>query len=377
MPESENRTSTYYDKLIQDTSRQLAICNACRYCEGFCAVWDAIEYRKEFSRGDISYLSNLCHDCGECYDVCPFVPPHEFKVDIPAAMSEVRMHTYGEYASPESSARLYDRPLSTAALIGGISFITVIALFLVFGKPSRLFGVLSGSGSFYVILPNIVIDFAGSLLALFFLASWAVSGMKFLRDTSTGGRIGLSPILLAARDGLSGKWMRGGGAGCNYPQREERGSYLKFSLHTMILYGFLLDLLATVSAFIEQDFVGIMPPYPVLSIPVLSGIAGGLLIIAGVTAFLYFDSLESGPKKGDMKTLDRAFMLSLLLTALTGLLLLVLRDSPFMGTMLLIHISVVSTLFITAPYGKFVHLVYRGLAMAKYHQEKADAENSA
>lgn len=377
MPESAHKTRTYYDKLIEDTSRQLAICNACRYCEGFCAVWDAIEYRKEFSTGDISYLSNLCHDCGECFDVCPFVPPHEFNVDIPAALSEVRMHTYKEYASPRSAEKLYEKPLAVAGLIGGLSLIAVFALFVLTGNPSRLFGNIGGLGSFYVILPNIVIDVAGSMLALFFLVTWAVSGRKFLKDVSTGSSVGLIPFVSAIRDGLEGKWMQGGGAGCNYPKKEARGNYLKLTLHTMVLYGFLLDLLATTSAFIEQDFFGTMPPFPVISIPVISGIAGGILIILGASSFLYFDKVEEGPKKKDMELLDRVFLMALLFTAVTGLLLLALRSSTFMGIMLLIHISVVSTLFITAPYGKFVHLVYRSLATAKYHREKADFENSA
>lgn len=377
MHNPESKGNDYYRKLIEDTSRQLAICNACRYCEGFCAVWDAIEYRKEFSSGDVSYLSNLCHDCGECYDVCPFVPPHEFKVDIPSAMSEVRMHTYAEYATPGSAGRLYRNPVRTAGVIALGSLIVVIALYLLTGNSSRALSSITGPGSFYVVLPNIAIDVTSSILVLFFLISWAVSGMKFLKATSTGGKIGFRPLLNAFRDGMEGKWMHGGGAGCNYPEREERGSYLKLSLHSLVMYGFLLDLLATISAFVEQYFFNIMPPYPLLSVPVVSGTAGGLMILVGVSLFMHYDSTREGSKKGDMKLLDRVFMGSLWATAFTGLLLLALRSTPYMGIILLVHISVVSTLFVTAPYGKFVHLVYRGLATAKYHQEKSEFESRA
>lgn len=370
MPESNNGGKPYYERLIAETSRQLSICNACRYCEGYCAVWDAIEYRKEFSKGDISYLSNLCHDCGECFDVCPFVPPHEFNVDIPSTLSEVRMHTYREYASPKSSAGLYERPALTASIIGLASLVSVIVFTFLSGRLNELGKAINSPGSFYVILPNLAIDVAGTFLAIFFIASWTVSGIKFLNDTS-GEKMGAKSLLMALKDGLSGKWMKGGEAGCNYPQRESRGSYLKLTLHSMILYGFLLDLLATSTAFVEQRFFGILPPYPLLSVPVVTGISGGILIIAGVSMFLYHDHHGTSPKKGDMKLLDRVFMLSLLLTAATGLALLALRSTSLMGGLLLIHVSVVSTLFITAPYGKFVHLVYRGLSTAKYHDEKA------
>lgn len=366
---------THYDQLIKETSRQLAICNACRYCEGYCAVWDAIEYRKEFTRGDISYLSNLCHDCGECFDVCPFVPPHEFNVDIPAALSEVRKLTYKEYATPSSSSKLYEKPGRVSVIIGIVSLVVLVLLAYLTGGMGQLGKTISGPGSFYVILPNLVIDIAGTLLALFFIISWLISGSKFLKGTS-GDTISFKSYSSALKDGLSGKWMKGGGAGCNYPDRESRGSYLKVALHSMVLYGFLLDLLATITAFIEQDFFGIMPPFPVLSIPVFSGTAGGLLIISGVSLFLFFDGRHEGSKGAGMKMMDRIFLASLLLTAFTGMLLLVMRATQFMGILFLIHISVVSTLFVSAPYGKFVHLVYRGLSTAKYYEEKSKFETS-
>ena len=50
-----------------EVARILQICNACRYCEGFCAVFPAIEQRRDFTAGDISYLANLCHNCRGCY----------------------------------------------------------------------------------------------------------------------------------------------------------------------------------------------------------------------------------------------------------------------------------------------------------------------
>ena len=49
-----------------EVSRQMQICNACRYCEGFCAVFPAMTRRLEFGQADIHYLANLCHNCGAC-----------------------------------------------------------------------------------------------------------------------------------------------------------------------------------------------------------------------------------------------------------------------------------------------------------------------
>ena len=66
------------------------ICNACRYCEGYCAVFPAMERRLTFSEADINYLANLCHNCAECYYACQYAPPHEFAVNVPKVFAEIR-----------------------------------------------------------------------------------------------------------------------------------------------------------------------------------------------------------------------------------------------------------------------------------------------
>ena len=52
------------EELVEEAQRVLSICNACRYCEGYCAVFPALERRLEFSADDVHYLANLCHNCG-------------------------------------------------------------------------------------------------------------------------------------------------------------------------------------------------------------------------------------------------------------------------------------------------------------------------
>jgi citrate/tricarballylate utilization protein len=53
--------------LVKDGARQMTICNACRYCEGYCAVFPAMEQRRVFTKADLTYLANLCFDCRDCY----------------------------------------------------------------------------------------------------------------------------------------------------------------------------------------------------------------------------------------------------------------------------------------------------------------------
>lgn len=59
-------------------------------------------------------------------------------------------------------------------------------------------------------------------------------------------------------------------------------------------------------------------------------------------------------------------------TSLTGLLLLVLRATPAMGLLLALHIGIVFALFITMPYGKFVHGFHRFVALVRYAKERRE-----
>jgi citrate/tricarballylate utilization protein len=60
----------------------------------------------------------------------------------------------------------------------------------------------------------------------------------------------------------------------------------------------------------------------------------------------------------------------LLLTSVTGLLLLVLREQPIMPALLVVHLAIVLALLVTLPYGKFVHGIYRGAALLKFRREE-------
>jgi citrate/tricarballylate utilization protein len=73
MPETE---------AIESARRALEICNACRYCDDYCVVFRAMEGRRTFSRADLHYLANLCHNCRNCYYACQYAPPHEFDLNL-------------------------------------------------------------------------------------------------------------------------------------------------------------------------------------------------------------------------------------------------------------------------------------------------------
>src|SRR5207247_5775117 len=88
------RPGTHASAILAEADRLMTVCNACRYCEGLCAVFPAMEMRRAFSDGDLNYLANLFHFCGACYTDCQFLPPQEFKVNVPKTFAIVRTESY-------------------------------------------------------------------------------------------------------------------------------------------------------------------------------------------------------------------------------------------------------------------------------------------
>jgi citrate/tricarballylate utilization protein len=139
----------------------------------------------------------------------------------------------------------------------------------------------------------------------------------------------------------------------------------------LVFYGFISATIATISAFILQDGFGQLPPYPIVSVPVIFGAAGGIAMIVGATGMLYLKwRSDRAPADGKTYNLDWLFLLSLDIVSLTGMLLLVLRESALMPALLVIHIATVLALYVSAPYGKFAHFVYRIAALVQNRLEE-------
>jgi citrate/tricarballylate utilization protein len=68
--------------------------------------------------------------------------------------------------------------------------------------------------------------------------------------------------------------------------------------------------------------------------------------------------------------MDRGFLALLFLSSLSGMALLAWRDSGAMTLLLALHLGVVMAIFLTLPYGKFAHGVYRAAALLKWAVEK-------
>ncbi len=349
-----------------------SICNACRYCEGFCAVFPAIERRLSFSEGDLAYLANLCHNCGSCYYACQYAPPHEFQLNFPKMLAEIREETYRKYAWPASFARLFERnglvvSLATAASLALIALATSLAV-----DRSVLFSShADNEGAFYAIIPHGVMASAFGAVFLFVVAALFIGSTRFWRDTEEEARdfVTPGPFAQSVDDALRLKYLGGGGDGCTYP--DDRPSHARKWFHHFTFYGFMLCFTATCVATLYHYALGWHAPYPFTSAPVLLGTLGGAGLLIGPAGLLWLRARRDSAWSAEKRTgMDVAFMVLLFLVSITGLLLLSLRETPAMGALLVVHLATVMALFITLPYGKFVHAVYRFAALVRYHLER-------
>jgi len=346
----------------------MLVCNACRYCEGYCAVFPALERRRTFTAGDLRYLANLCHNCGECLYACQYAPPHEFAVNVPRTLAELRLRSYEQYAWPAALASAFRRHSVPTSLSLAAALIVVMLLLTAATGAIREPAV---PGHFYSVLPHAVMVALFGGVFTFVLVALAVGVVRFRRDTLPGPLRGTRPTYTAVRDALTLRNLHAHGADCTLAGEEARTRWRRW-FHHATFYGFLLCFAATSVAAIYHLVFGWEAPYPYTSLPVALGTAGGLGLLAG-PAGLYWIGRTRDPDTTDpaQRPLDRGFLVLLVLSSLTGLVLLALRETAAMPALLLVHLGVVLALFVTLPYGKFVHGLYRGAALVKSARESS------
>ena len=349
-----------------EADRMLQICNACRYCEGFCAVFPAMTRRIEFTPSTVHYLANLCHNCGACLHACQYAPPHEFGVNIPRVMAQLRKETYMNFAWPRMMGELYKINGVAVALSASVS--VMVFLFLALALNGKFFGGVL-DGNFYAVFPhNTLVLIFGTVFAYAILAM-AIGLTRFWCEMTPGKASGIA-VAEATHDALTLKYLGGGhGDGCN--NEDDEFSLWRKRFHHFTFYGFMLCFAATSVATIYHYLLGLHAPYALNSLPVILGTLGGLGLLVGPVGLLYLN-YRRDPAHGDQsqKPMDRAFIVLLLFISISGLGLLAYRDTVSMSIWLVVHLGFVMGLFLTMPYGKFAHGFYRLAALLKNSIEK-------
>ena len=365
--EGKNSTPTAAGSVLAEARRVMEICNACRYCEGYCPVFPAMERRRAFSDGDLGHLANLCHNCKGCWHACQYAPPHVFGVNLPVTFAELRVETWEEHAWPRSLARLFRRNGFWVSLATALSLAIVLILSMLLTAPGVFTGVHRGAGAFYAVIPYWVMVGLGSLTFGFAVLAMVMGARNYWR-ASGGGPVHLADVGAALKAAATTRHLAGAGTGCN--DVDERFSMGRRHFHLATMWGFLLCFASTSVATVMDHLLGWHAPYSWYSLPVVLGTAGGVGLAAG-TAGLFWLKIraDQAPTVVRHYGMEHAFLALLFFTAVTGLALLFFRHTSAMGGLLAVHLGFVLALFLALPFSKMVHGVYRLLALVREASE--------
>jgi len=358
-------------RILDEADRLMTVCNSCRYCEGLCAVFPAMEMRRAFSDGDLNYLANLCHGCGACYTECQFSPPHEFNVNVPQTLAVARAESYAAYAWPRAFAGSFARNGLVISLIAAFSVAAFIFGFAAFNDRQILLGVHTGAGAFYKLMPHNAMAALFGAVFLYAIAALVMGVRAFWRDIGepVGVKTNIASLFQAMRDAGELRYLDGGGVGCF--NEDDTPTDRRKIFHHLTFYGFGLCFAATCVATLYHYLFAREAPYAWWDLPVVLGTLGGIGLLIGPIGLLA-EKWKRDPVLVDTQRfgMDVAFIAMLFLTSLTGIALLLLRETSAMGPLLALHLGVVFALFVTMPYGKFVHGIYRHVALVRYAQEQ-------
>lgn len=356
--------------ILREARRIMEVCNACRYCGGFCAVFPAMEKRRSFSGGELEYLANLCHDCSGCFHACQYAPPHEFDLNVPKVMAALRAQTYEKYAWPARLGAFFRHNGRRVALLAAASVAATLLLIIIFMGSGPLFGVHRGPGAFYRVVPYAAMVWVPLFMLLFSLSALAIGLVRFIRGTGWHPVRSMRPghIMSAVRDVMILRYLGGGGDGCN--DIDETFSHRRRWLHQAVFYGASSCLVSTTVAALYDHFLDRIAPYAPWSLPVVAGTLGGIALVVGTGGLSWLKlRRDQRPTAASLLGMDGVFAGQLLLVSLSGLLLLMLRETAAMGGLLAVHLGLVAGLFLVLPYGKFIHGVYRFAALVRYAGE--------
>ena len=342
----------------QEARRQIEICNACRYCEGYCAVFPAITRQTAFADGDITQLANLCHNCRGCYYACQYTEPHEFAINLPRVLAEVRTDSWQEFAWPKGFARAYDKH---GVVIGSVVLACLCILIFLAGSLQS-----AGEGEgFYAYMSHTVMVAIFAPAFVMPLFAVAVSLRRYWRHVG-GGALAWASVVRAFKDAASMRNLAGGqGQGCNF-EDEDRFSNARRIAHQLTMWGFLLCFASTSSGTILHYVFDMSAPYGLFSLPKLFGLPGGLMLSAG-TLWLAHLKLRADGGLSDVRVRggDMAFVLLLFAVSTSGLMLFGATGTGFVAPLLTFHLATVLALFVLLPYSKFVHGFYRLAALIR------------
>ena len=225
------------------------------------------------------------------------------------------------------------------------------------------------AGNFYAIFPHNLMVSLFAPIFVFAVLALGIGVRRFWRSERPAA-VSSDAVVEAARDVLCLQYLDGGHRdGCN--DENDRFTQRRRLFHHFTFYGFLLCFAATSVATLYHYLFALSAPYGYGSLPKLLGIAGGVALVIGTSGLFWLNlrrhALQQDPAQRPM---DRGFIALLFLTAASGLVLMLVKQTSALPLALCVHLGAVMALFLTLPYGKFAHGIYRSAALLKWSIER-------
>jgi len=302
----------------------------------------------------------LCHNCNDCSKYCP---RDARPGDILAAL---RARMIAEYSWPGFMAKIVNNPVYFPLFIL-IPIIVIGGLISIWNLTIPTGGEIDYSKFIPMErLEMVAIPLGGLVVLIALIGLWRFwnalteGGGKYVvvqpkegaELEIRGGMCFIDAVFYALKDILKHSWFK---------MCEVNRS--RYYAHLLMFYGFIaLGIDAGVDVIAKYMFA--MPHLPLWHPAKILGNLGGIALFLGCTLAIYNRLTNKDVRGGSY--FDWFFLLILYAVAITGILteLTRLAGSVAAYWLYVIHLIVIFMLIIYAPYSKFAHFVYRGVAMA-------------
>jgi quinone-modifying oxidoreductase, subunit QmoC len=365
-------SATFRDELRKRGGAAASRCYQCATCSAVCdlAPADAPFPRRQMLQaqwglGDALAADAsvwLCHQCNDCTTRCPRdAKPGD-------VLQAVRSIAIERLAFPRVLGTLVARARLTWPLLLGLPVLFWIALLSLTGHLGVPVG-LEGAWAYEDLVPHRFIYAVFFPVAAWVLIASSVGGWRFWALIgSSGQRQGsfLSGLLPTLGEIATHKRF----AMCTTARPRQLG-------HLTLLWGFVgaavTSGLLIVGIYVQhlEMPLALSHPYKIL------GNASMVLLLVGI-AVLVGNRLGDAKVAGASSAFDTFFLSLVVLVVLTGTAVEMVRLAGDAGvglTLYVLHLGTVMSLFLTFPYSKFAHMLYRTLALV--HQRTIPAKATA
>jgi quinone-modifying oxidoreductase subunit QmoC len=358
---------SFREELVRRGGGDAARCFQCATCSGVCelASGDGTFPRRQMLWAQWGLVDRLaadpsvwlCHQCNDCSARCPRdARPGD-------AMQAIRAFVIEEVGAPRFMARLVGRARVTWPVLLGAPVLLLALLvqavngFVIPRTPLVYSDVVPQGMIYAVFIPAAL--FALVAAAVGARRQWAAWGAAQRREGTLLQGLGrIAGDVLAHR-----RFER-----CGEARPRKAG-------HLALFWGFAGALATTTLLGIAIDGFGVRTPLPQLNPIKLLGNLSAVLLVVGVV-WLTRNRVGNPDAAGRSRAFDAFFLTLVVVLVLSGVgaeLVRMFGPAPLALAIYLVHLGMVLSLFLTFPFSKFAHALYRTLALA---HERLAAERS-